>query len=395
MGNLTALRVKHAKAGRHSDGKGLYLLVKPTGGRSWVLRVQVGGRRRDFGLGSADMLSLEEAREKALIGRRMAKTGLDPAFEWKKGRHLLTTFEQAARQFHTHVSKGWKNGKHGAQWLSTLEAHVFPAIGGTSVDHIDAAAIQAVLLPIWLTVPETARRVRQRIGAVLDFAHSQGWRATEAPMRAVAKGLPRQPKQSGHFSAMPYAAVPAFIAKLRDAETSMGRLALLFTVFTAARSGEVRGATWRELDLDRAQWNIPAGRMKAGEAHSIPLSGPALDVLHQARRRNGAHADKPLFPGLRGKPLSDMTLAKALRVAGGEGFTVHGFRSSFRDWVAERTSFPGEWAEAALAHSLPNRVEAAYRRTKFVEQRQELMAEWGNFVSGGSGTVVSMALARA
>ncbi len=216
MGNLTALQVKNAKPGRYADGKGLYLFVKPTGARSWVLRVQGDGRRRDFGLGPVDLVSLQEARDKAIEGRKMVRGGLDPSLEWKRVQCVIPTFEVAARKYHENIQGGWKNGKHAAQWLSTLTAHAFPIIGAMRVDMIDTPAIQSVLLPIWLVVPETARRVRQRIGAVLDFAHGQGWRAGEAPMRAVAKGLPKQPRQGGHFAAMPYSDLPAFMAKLRD-----------------------------------------------------------------------------------------------------------------------------------------------------------------------------------
>lgn len=385
MLSLTALRVKNAKPGRHSDGKGLYLLVKPSGARSWVLRVQVNGRRRDFGLGAADVLSLEEAREKARQGRKMAKAGFDPSNEWKRAKQAVPTFEEAARQFHENVKTGWKNGKHGIQWLSTLQTYVFPQIGSMPIEQVDTPVIQKVLLPIWLAVPETARRVRQRIGAVLDYAHGQGWRAAEAPMRAVAKGLPRQPKRGGHFAAMPYNDLPPFMAKLRGQEASLGRLALQFAILTAARSGEVRGATWDEIDMDAATWTIPASRMKAGDIHTIPLSAAALGILLEVQSFMSGRKGQTVFPGLKGKPLSDMTLAKALRVAGGENATVHGMRSTFRDWIAEKLpSVPGDVAEAALAHAIPNRVEAAYRRTKYLDQRRELMAKWADYLSGGS-----------
>lgn len=389
MPKLTVLRVKNAPTGRHADGLGLYLLVKPSGSRSWVLRAQSHGRRRDFGLGSAELVSLHEAREKAREGLKMLRLGYDPSVEWKRGREVTPTFEEAATQYHESVQHGWRNGKHVAQWLSTLRAYAFPTLGARRVDQIDAAAVQSALLPIWLDKPETARRVRQRIAAVLDYAHSRGWRATEAPARAIAKGLPKQPRQGRHFAAMPYADVPALVTRLQAEEASVGRLALLFCILTAARSGEVRGATWGEIDGRTATWTIPAERMKGGEAHTVPLSEPARTALEQAKRLGRCEPDAPIFAGLRGNPLSDMTLAKALRGVGGAGATVHGFRSSFRDWVAEQTSFAPEWAEAALAHSLVNRVEAAYRRTKFVEQRRQLMDAWANYVTG-AGTVIQL-----
>lgn len=394
MGKLTALHVRNAKPGRHSDGKGLQLLVGPTGAKSWVLRVQKDGRRRDFGLGPVDLVSLQEARDKAIEGRKMVRLGFDPSLEWKRVQNIIPTFEVAARKYHENIKSGWKNGKHGAQWISTLETHAFPVVGSKRVDLIDAPAIQSVLLPIWLTVPETARRVRQRVGAVLDFAHGQGWRPVEAPMRAVAKGMPKQPRSNGHFAAMPYVDLPDFMAKLRGMEVSIGRLALQFTILTAARSGEVRGATWDEIDLDAALWTIPAVRMKAGDAHTVPLSGTALDVLREIQGFITGRSGEPIFPGLKGKPLSDMTLAKALRVAGGNDATVHGMRSAFRDWVAEKMpTVPGDVAEAALAHAIQNKTEAAYRRAKYLDQRRELMSKWADYLAGTSN-VVALAAAR-
>ena len=392
MPGLTATEVKHAKPGRHADGKGLYLLVKPSGAKSWVMRVQVGGRRRDFGLGSLDIVSLTEARDRALECRKMAKNGLDPSLERKKAQRAIPTFEEAARRYHETVKASWRNGKHADQWLSTLKAHAFPTIGSTRVDHIDAPIVQSVLLPIWLTLPETARRVRQRIGSVLDFAHGQGWRATETPRNAINTLLKRikQPRRSGGFAAMPYAELPAFMGELRAGSLTVGRLALQFLILTAARSGEVRGARWDEIDLDKAQWNIPAERMKAGTAHSVPLTPAAIEALRQVREITPVRKGQPIFPGLKGKPLSDATLAKVMRVAGGDACTVHGMRSAFRDWIAEQTSFPGDWAEAALAHTLTNKVEAAYKRTKFLEQRRKLMAAWADFLTETSSNVVQL-----
>lgn len=386
MAKLTVVQVKNARPGRHSDGSGLYLLVKPSGAKSWVLRVQVAGRRRDFGLGGADLITLAEAREKARESRKAAKAGLDPSFERKRALRLIPTFREAAEQYHQTVRASWRNGKHTDQWIVTLETYAFPVIGNARVDHIDAPRIQSVLLPIWLSKPETARRVRQRVTAVLDFAHGQGWRPTEAPRNAVNSLLKRikQPKRGSGFAAMPYADVPALMAELGKGEPTSGRLALRFLVLTAARSGEVRGATWSEIDFAKAQWIVPAARMKVGDAHCVPLAPEAVKVLRLARDHADGKPDHPIFPGMKGQALSDATMAKALKLAGGDGYTVHGMRSAFRDWVAERTSFPGEWAEAALAHTLPSKVEAAYRRTKFVEQRRAMMENWAAFACGPS-----------
>jgi integrase len=393
---LNNTRVKNAKPGRHSDGKGLYLLVKPSGSKSWVLRVQHNGTRRDFGLGSTDLLSLDEARDKAREGRKLAKAGISPSLEWRQQEVVATpTFEAAARQYHEQVSKAWRNGKHGKQWLATLEAHAFPRIGSKPVDEIDAPLMQSVLMPIWLTVPETSRRVRQRMGVVLDFAHGKGWRDTEAPMRALNQLMSgiRQP-QGGNFDAMPYADVPAFVAKLRAADQSVGRMALQFLILTVARSGEVRKGHWREIDLDAAEWRVPGSHTKTGRVHIVPLVPEAVAILTQMRGLFGGDPDAPIFPGLRGRTLSDGTLAKAMRTTGGGDYTVHGFRSSFRDWAAE-TGQPDAWAEAALSHKIPDKVEAAYKRTTFFAQRRDkLMPAWASFVHGPDN-LISLADRRA
>ncbi|MEP6982873.1 MAG: tyrosine-type recombinase/integrase [Sphingomicrobium sp.] len=404
-------QAQHAKPGRHSDGRGLYLLVKPSGARSWVLRVQYKGARRDWGLGSFTLesvgdhiplhkrkaLTLTEAREKARLGRDLAKAGINPSSVWADADAVeIPTFEQAARRYHDEVSKAWRNGKHGAQWLATLEAYAFPHIGSSTVDQIDAPAIQKVLLPIWLTKGETARRVKQRVGVVLDYSHGQGWREAEAPMRAVNQlmGGIKQPR-AGNFAAMAYADLPPFMAKLRNADLSVGRLALQFLILTAARSGEVRGATWAEIDLDAGEWRIPGDRMKMGRVHIVPLVPAATDILRQLEGLFPRRPKDVLFPGMKGKPMSDATLAKALRVNGGGAFTVHGFRSTFRDWAAD-TGFADSWAEAALAHGNPDKTEAAYRRTTFYQQRRDkLMPAWASFALGSSSNVVSLAAARA
>jgi integrase len=413
---LTVKQVANAKPGRLSDGRGLYLLTKPSGAKSWVLRVQFNGVRRDFGLGSVaaeainvdlplhkrSSLTLQEAREKARIGRELAKAGLSPSAVWRQEEERpAVTFEEAARARHDEIRKGWRNGKHGDQWLTTLETYAFPELGSKPVEEIDASAIQRVLLPIWLTKGETARRVKQRVGVVLDYSHAQGWRSTEAPMRAVNQLMrPIKQAKKSNFAAMPYAHLPAFVAKLRTQEPTVGRLALLFLILTAARSGEVRGdkkrpALWREIDWDAQEWRIPAERMKAGKMHIVPLVPAAMDILRKMREWFGADPDALIFPGLKGQALSDATLSKALRTAGGSGYTVHGFRSAFRDWAAD-TGFAGDWAEAALAHGNPDKTEAAYKRTTFFAQRRDkLMPAWASYVLADDSNVISLASARA
>lgn len=303
--------------------------------------------------------------------------GIDPIAERKRERDAIPTFKEAAVRVHAEQKAGWKNGKHQAQWLNTLETYAYPILGKVPVNEIEGALIRKVLLPIWLTKPETARRVRQRIGTILDWSYVNEYRISEAPMRSLSKGLPRQPKQDEHFAALPYSEVPNFIARLRQ-RSSVGRVALEALILTAARSGEIRGATWSELDLDAGMWSVPAERMKMGRPHNVPLSAAAVDAFKRAKAFSAPCTDL-VFPGQKlKKPLSDMTLLKIVRDMD-LNVTVHGFRSAFRDWVAEETNVPGEVAEAALAHTNSNKVEAAYRRTDFFEKRRALMGDWAAF----------------
>ena len=274
--------------------------------------------------------------------------------------------------------KGWKNGKHTKQWIKTLELYAYPKLGKLKVDQIEGPLIRDVLAEIWLDIPETARRVRQRIGTVLDWSYANGFLTGEAPMRSISKGLPRQSRTAGHFAALPHAEVPAFMKRLHARAISSSRLALEVLVLTAVRSGEIRGAKWSELDDDLTLWTIPAERMKAGVEHAVPLSSQAADIFRRARALRIKGCDL-IFPGATsGSALSDMALLELVR--GMElPATVHGFRSSFRDWVAEEANVPREIAAAALAHTLENRDEAAYRRTDFLAKRRELMKAWGDF----------------
>ena len=378
MGKLSAIAVKNLKEpGRYSDGEGLILKLAAQGRGSWVLRVQADGKRRDIGLGTLADVGLSDARESARAIRKQMKAGVDVVAERKKVEVVVPSFREAAKMVHSEHKAAWKNGKHQDQWINTLETYAFPSIGSRLVSEIEGPAIRDVLAPIWLTKPETARRVRQRIAAVLDWACAKGLRDTEAPLRSVARGLPRQPRKQTHFDAMPFRDVPAFMTSLRERQ-SVGRVALEFLILTAARSGEIRGCQWKEFDLSKRLWTVPAERMKAGVVHVVPLSDAALEVLKRAEALRAPASDL-VFPGQNLKrPLSDMTLLKILRDKD-LSVTVHGFRSSFRDWAAEETNYPGEVAEAALAHTIANKVEAAYRRTDFLEKRKSLMAEWASF----------------
>ncbi|MFP6700035.1 MAG: integrase arm-type DNA-binding domain-containing protein [Alphaproteobacteria bacterium] len=384
MGTLTALGVKRAGPGRHGDGSGLYLVVSDTGSRKWVLRIQVNGKRRDLGLGAATKVTLSEAREAAEDMRRAIHRGEDPVAEKRRARATIPTFREAAVMVHEEHRPSWKNPKHAQQWLTTLEAYVFPHLGDLPINQIDGPMVRDVLAEIWLNIPVTARRVRQRIGTVLDVAHAKGWREAEAPMRSVLRGLPKQPKIKGHFAAMPWQQVPGFIADMGNTlkATEPVLLAIQFLILTAARSGEVRGASWSEIDLDDRIWLVPAKRMKGGRAHRVPLSERAVDILDRMgtfRCTTGSEAY--VFEGQKpGRPLSEMALMMPIRRAE-LPITVHGFRSAFRDWCAEATNTPREVAEACLAHVVRNAVEAAYARTDHLVRRREVMDSWAEFLA--------------
>jgi integrase len=399
MGKLTALRVKRAGPGKHGDGGGVYLVVSDAGSRKWVLRIQINGRRRDIGLGSASKVTLAEAREAADDMRRAVRRGEDPIAERRRAREITPTFEVAARLVHEENLPSWKNEKHAAQWISTLEQYVFPDIGSLPVDKIDGSIVRDTIINIWLSIPETARRVLQRIGTVLDFAHAKGWRDTEAPIRSIRRGLPKQPRVRQHFAALPWQEVPSFIASVGEVlkASEKVRLAIEFTVLTAARSGEVRGSRWSEFNLEEAVWQVPAERMKAGRPHRVPLSTRSIRIIQQLKAYR--RTDDPggyVFEGQKvGRPLSDMSLTMPIRRAG-LPITVHGFRSSFRDWCAEATNTPREVAEACLAHVVRNQAEAAYARTDHLERRREVMQMWADFCASAErdGNVVSIRRAR-
>ena len=369
------------RPGRLGDGDGLYLVIKPGGAKSWVCRVQKHGNRRDFGLGSASKVSLSQARDRAREIRTWMEMGLDPSFERHKARGEPIFKDAALKVYNIHC-KTWRNGKHNDQWLRTMEVYAFPHIGKVKVSEITGPMIRSLLQEIWLDKPETARRVRQRIGLVLDWAYASGYRDTEAPMLAITKGLPRQPKKDNHFAAMPYENVAAFIQKLRQRE-SFSRLALEFAILTAARSGEVRGAAWDEIDLGAALWTIPRGRMKANREHVVPLTQRCVKIIERCAELRVR--DCPIiFPGMQGRrPLSDMTLTKLLREMS-EPYTAHGFRSAFRDWVSEETDHQSDVAEAALAHRIANKTEAAYRRGNLLEKRRILMNDWAAYCEGNA-----------
>lgn len=380
---LTAVFVKQCrKPGKHRDGLGLTLCVFETGAKRWVLRLTVRGRRRDVGLGSAHEVTLQEARDRAADLRKAARDGKDPVAVQRAARSSVPTFKEAAEKEFERRRRGWNGGKHPDQWINTLRQHAYPAIGELLVSDISERDIFRVLSNIWITMPETARRVRQRIRVVLESTRAAGHRDGINPADSVRSALGRQPKRSKHHPAVPFAEVPAFVRRLQGANgDALVRLAFEFLILTAARTGEVRGARWDEIDTSTATWTLPAERMKADEEHRVPLSKRCLEILQLAREL--APKSELVFPSRRkrGSKLSDAALLMQLRRLG-RSETVHGFRSSFRDWAAETTNFAREVCEAALAHQVENAVEAAYRRGDLFAKRRELMATWGQYVTG-------------
>jgi integrase len=387
---LTAVRVRSlTRSGRYADGNGLYLIVDPSGAKRWMLRTLVRGRRRDLGLGGLNLVPLAEAREQALQYRRIARAGGDPFAERRKAQMIIPTFGEAARIVHAEHKSAWKNAKHAAQWLNTLSEYAFPIIGDMRVDHVGTPEILRTLSPIWLMKAETARRLKQRIRTVLDWAKASGYRSGENPVDGVSKGLPRQPDRKRHHAALPYTEIPSFLGALQANNVGENvKLAFEFLLLTAARTSEVVRAKWQEIDFDRAIWTVPAERMKAGRQHRVPLAPRCLEVLTRAHEL--AAGSDFLFPGRSGiKPMSNMVFLMTLRRMN-LAVTAHGFRSAFRDWAAERTNFPREVCEMALAHTIKDKAEAAYRRGDLLERRRDLMATWSAFVSSTSADVVPL-----
>ncbi len=326
------------------------------------------------------MVRLAEAREAALQNRKLARAGGDPLAA-RRQSEAIPTFEEASQRVHDLHLPNWRNVKHGDQWISTLRAYAFPHFGKKRVDAINSADVLSALMPIWNSHPETARRVKQRIGTVLKWAIAQGWRSDE-PSDSISKALPKHDRSKvKHQKALPYSAVALSIEKVRGSNASLSsKLALEFLVLTATRSGETRGAVWTEIDIDKAEWVIPSERMKAKRPHRVPLSRRCLDILAQANSLKSNQSEY-IFPGsIVGKPLSDMTLSKLLRELSIDA-VPHGFRSSFRDWAGEQTTFPREVCEFALAHVIKDKAEAAYARSDLFEKRRKLMDAWSTYIS--------------
>ena len=389
LNRLSAIKVARLKTpGYYADGGCLYLRVAPGGTKGWIFRFTLAGNTRDAGLGPYPSISLVKAREEADRRRRLVAAGIDPIRAQREEREAARiaqaraiTFQQCAEAFIACHKAGWKNDKHKAQWRSTMATYCYPVVGTLPVQTVNTAFVLKVLEPIWPEKPETASRVRQRIERVLSWAKVRGYRDGENPAQwrghldhlLPAKGKVRAVR---HHPALPYQETGTLMGKLREDSSTSGR-ALEFLILTASRTGEALGARWSEIDLGERMWTVAGDRMKAGKPHRVPLSSRALAILREmaAVRQNAF-----VFPGMKpGRPLSQMALLMLLRRMGYAHVTGHGFRSSFRDWAAECTSFSREVAEMALAHAVPDAVEAAYRRGDLLHKRRKLMEEWGSF----------------
>ena len=381
---LSAAAVRNPKKpGRYGDGNGLYLVVEPSGAKRWMVRVVIKGRRTDLGLGSARLVSLSEAREQAANIRKLARAGDDPLAQRRRERRAIPTFEQAARTVHTERVPTFRNPKHAAQWYQSLATYAFPVFGTERVDRLQSSDVLRALNPIWLTKPETARRVKQRIETVFNWAKAHGFASDDNPAATVGEVLPRQGDTKEHFAAMPYAQVPGFVASLAESQVSEPtRLGIELMILTALRTNEVRKGQWVEVDWEAQTWTIPAARQlkkKKPTPHFVPLSPRAVVILRRLQVIGGGPPF--MFPGARGdKPISDMTFLMALRRLKLD-VTIHGFRSSFRDWASEETNHRSEVIEKSMAHEIANKVEAAYRRGDLLAKRRALMEDWAGFVT--------------
>ena len=365
------------KAGKYWDGNNLCLIVQPTGSRSWIQRLTIRGRRREIGLGGFPGVPLRQARVQALANLQAARAGGDPLAEKRRPRGI-PTFAEAAAQVLEQKAPGWRNPKHRQQWWATLREYVFPHVGEQPVSDVSSADVLQVLAAIWHEKPETARRVRQRIGAVMEWAVTMEFRP-DNPCDRLTKTLPRQRDTVQHMRALPHSEVAAAITKVHGSGASAStRLLFEFLVLTAARSGEARLARWDEIDLDENVWLIPATRMKANREHRVPLSARAMQILEMAQPLRDA--SNLVFPSPRGRALSDATLSKLLKEHGIPA-VPHGFRSSFRNWTVDCANHPREVVEAALAHTVRGRVEAAYLRSDMLHPRRRLMDEWARYLA--------------
>lgn len=385
---LSDSKIRHLiEKGRYGDGLGLYLVVTESGSQQWVLRLTVNGKRRDIGLGGYPTTSLAHARKETIEMRYLAKQGKDPVAIRKDKLRVIPTFEEAARKVHADNTPVWKEGKAVQQWITSLETYAFPKIGKLKVNDVRPSHILSVLEPIWIEKHSTANRVRQRMSRVFDWARTQEFTLNANPVSGIQQGLARPNIKPKHFSAMPYDDVPVFLTHLQNSTQSMNvKLGIEFLILTACRSGELRFAEWSEIDLENRRWKIPASRMKANIEHHVPLTERCLKILKEARVISG-HS-KFIFPSSQNwkKSMSDATLSKALKKGLGYPFTIHGFRSTFRDWASETRNYPNDVVEMALAHTNTNKTEAAYKRGDLFDKRKVIMDDWSEYCGDVNGS---------
>lgn len=371
-------------AGKYYDQHGLFLRVRPSGAKKWLQRYTFNGRRREVGLGSAKIVSVANARKTAHQNLVLVSEGIDP-IEDKKQNSLIPTFEVAAREVYEANRPTWRNAKHAAQFITTLETYAFPTIGSMSVKDINSSHILSVLSPIWVKKSETAKRLRQRLSTVFKYSVAQQWRNDDPANTAIVEALPNHKKKVMHRKSLSYNDIAGFLETISGSSAGVNtKLGLEFLILTAARSGEVRNAHWTE--IEGSLWTIPAERMKAGVAHRVPLPARCMEILEEAKKINQGSGF--IFEGTRfGKPLSENTFNKLMKELGVE-VHAHGFRTSFRTWTQEKTNFPREIAEAALAHSLKDKAEAAYARSDLLEKRAAMMESWAQFISSNAPHII-------
>ncbi|WP_368343663.1 tyrosine-type recombinase/integrase [Pelagovum sp. HNIBRBA483] len=374
-----------SEAGKYYDLHGLFLHVRPSGAKKWLQRYTFKGRRREIGLGSAKIVSVSSARKKALQNLLLIHDGIDP-IEAKKQDAAIPIFEVVARKVHEENRPTWRNAKHAAQFIKTLEVYAFPIIGSKPVNEVNSSHILQILSPIWVTKAETAKRVRQRLSTVFKYCVAQQWRPDDPANMAIIKALPNAKKKVQHRKSLSYDDVSAFIQKVRKSSAAIStKLAIEFLILTATRSGEVRNARWSE--IEGSLWTIPSERMKAGIAHRVPLSSRCMKILDEAKRIN--QGSDFVFEGTKqNRPLSENTFNKLMKELGVE-VHAHGFRTSFRTWTQEKTNYPREIAETALAHSIKDKAEAAYARSDLLAKRAEMMEAWARFIRSEEADVIN------
>ena len=386
---LTAMTVKKlSKPGKYADGNNLYLQIDISGARRWILRLTVGHRRRDMGLGSTMIVSLEEARQLARLYRGIAKSGGDPFLQRQKERGFKVTFAYCAQKVHELNKPTWKNEKFALQWYSSLENHVLPKIGELPVSQITSSDILSVLSPIWNTRTDTARKLKQRIRLIIKWARAKGFFQGDDPVELAEQALPRKKRSDNHHKSLSYKNIPDLIVKIKESKISLPtQLAIQFTILSACRTSEVLRASWDEIDMQNLIWTIPAKRMKTGKIHEVPISSGMKDILKDAKDKIGS-PDYIFSSDQSGKELSNNTLRLAVQKRLGVDTTIHGMRSSFKDWASETTNFANEVSEMALAHVIPNKTEAAYRRGNLMDKRRHLMQMWSDFINNNQSKVI-------